>query len=409
MTKYFSTFQSLLPTSLCCLFAAVSPALAQCPAGDYKLPNSGLCASEAAKLMPPANEDYALGLDMFQCKAVIHDVNMFGDIVLYRAADCGKGPVVLEAGMGAHSGSLSVISGGLKVPGTDPYDLIKIIHTDPGNPTSALERWARQGMEGEGGYDAGYMAKCKARKVPGTKDFWVVDIYDNNNIPTSEDGPRIECGPYGYLGDSNAAWRVAFGMTMYADFGQDAYQDVDFASLTKISKQTGQWVPVGPNGSQSSSAAPAPTPAPSKSAARLQSSSGITNISGATETPYGGTRGWVIYSAHQDGQLHYCVGERDFSGVKLRLGFDGGQWQFAIPFAQDPGYSSQFDVDGKARYMSGTSDGQWTYHWLNMADLELIKNGNLLAVEIGRSSIDYPLIGTAATILKVKECVDMGR
>jgi hypothetical protein len=133
----------------------------------------------------------------------------------------------------------------------------------------------------------------------------------------------------------------------------------------------------------------------------------IANAPGARERRYGKARGWTVYDGKIDGRTRYCVGEKDYGGTSLRLGFDGGQWQVAVPYPASPDYYGSFDVDGRSEGMSGTSDGEWSFGWIGMPELDAIRNGNLLILDIGKASFDFDLKGTAAVITKIEEC--MGR
>ena len=393
---------------LCCaLFAAFVGVVAfmpqtanaaACQPGEQRLRLTGLCPGEAVRLMPPKNPDYAEGLAIFGCKAVVNESSFFEGALLYYAAQCKGEPVKLEAGAGAHRAGLSVIAGGMNEAPFDPYELVIVLQSDPANPTESLERWTREVMKGDG-FDAAAIARCKARKVEGFRDFWVVDEYGADNLPPpSSDGPRFACGQYGLNEDSSAYWRIAHGYAWYADMGQEAYADIDFGSLTVIDRNdNGDWVPV-----QAQAAAPQPA------SATQNDNYGVTNVAnapGATETLYGETRGWTVYAGNIDGAPKYCVGERDYDGTLLRIGYDGGQWQFAVPYPVAPDYSGQFEVDGRVEGMSGTADGKWTFAWVGLPELDAIRNGNLMILDIGRASLDFELIGTAAVITKVEECV----
>lgn len=337
--------------------------------------------------MPPPSPEFVEGLKLFGCKAVINDARMFENTLLYYAVDCGQGPVQLEASGGAHSGALSVLRGGIHGSSDIYLELGTILISDPASPTASLEKWAR---------DDHNNPACKARRVPGTHDQWVVDTYILKNLPAvGQDGPRSACGRFGYTEESDAKWRVAQGFSWWVDFGQDAYKDFDFASLTLISQKNGLWNKIHES---------APIDEVAHAAATM--SNRLSNIAGGSETRYGETRGWTVYAATGNGQGTYCVGERDYAGTKLRLGWDGGQWQFAVPYSVNPDYHGQFEIDGRSWEMSGTSDGTWAYAWIGMRELDAIKNGNLMILDIARASLDFELIGTAAVVLKVQECVE---
>lgn len=127
----------------------------------------------------------------------------------------------------------------------------------------------------------------------------------------------------------------------------------------------------------------------------------------ADESRYGAVRGWTVYSATIAGRFAYCAGEFDDRGSPWRLGWDGLQWQAAVALDAEPDWSGALDVDGDSRPISGSAKGGWTIAWLGMAELERIRDGNEMILDVGRVSIDHRLIGTAAVITRIEECVQL--
>jgi hypothetical protein len=125
----------------------------------------------------------------------------------------------------------------------------------------------------------------------------------------------------------------------------------------------------------------------------------------ADESRYGSVRGWTVYSATISDNFAYCAGEFDDRGTPWRLGWDGMQWQVAVALDAEPDWSGSLEVDGDSLSISGSAKGGWTLLWLGMPELERIRDGNLMIVDVGRVSIDHRLIGTAAVITKIEECV----
>lgn len=126
----------------------------------------------------------------------------------------------------------------------------------------------------------------------------------------------------------------------------------------------------------------------------------------AEENDYASLRGWRISSARIAGNFAYCAGETDDRGAIWRLGWDGMQWQVAVVANSQPDWSGMLDVDGDSRSISGSAKEGWTLLWLGMPELDKIRNGNRMIVDVGRTSIEHPLRGTAALITKIEECVD---
>lgn len=156
--------------------------------------------------------------------------------------------------------------------------------------------------------------------------------------------------------------------------------------------------------------APPPTPGGTNSYGGYD----IAGMRGAAERFYGQTRGWTVLSGTVDGRFGYCVGERNDGGSIWRLGRDltvdgSAQWQVAVPYQARPDWNGQIEVDGDVRPISGSAAGAWTFAWLGMDDLNRIRNGNTMILDIRRASLDFQLRGTAAVITKIEECVAQGR
>lgn len=132
------------------------------------------------------------------------------------------------------------------------------------------------------------------------------------------------------------------------------------------------------------------------------------NITAATETPYGQVRGWSVVSGQTTEGFAYCAGEFNDAGYHWRLGYDGLQWQVAVPYDPNPSsdeWQGSIEIDGRSGYTAGLSDGTWSYAWLGLRELAQVSAGNHMVLDIGRASIDHGMTGTAAVILKIEECV----
>lgn len=385
------------------LVASGSANAADCAAGDPKLPHSGLCTSQVKHLLPAPSEDFLLGLEISGCKVAVSDGNILGHTMIYWAAQCQGTPAKLEGGMGAHSGSLDVWGGGMYADDiNDPVKVATILASEPKDPTSGMMRWIREGMKADG-YDAAAIAKCAPRKEPMFgPDALVVDEFAAGKVPVSSGGPRSACGSYGYTEESHAYWRVVHGLAFHFDLGQDAYKDIDPNSLIILDKIEKGIRPVGDVMADVRAY-------DTSSGAGSQPSGGtaatIAEMAGAQETAYGETRGWTIVSGAVGGAFSYCAGENTINGIKVRLGGRDGNWQIGINSVFPADYNGQFVVDDQTWNMTGTATQNWTIGRIDEAALNAIGQGNLMILDIGRVSFDFPLVGTAATILKVKECV----
>lgn len=131
----------------------------------------------------------------------------------------------------------------------------------------------------------------------------------------------------------------------------------------------------------------------------------IAGTPGARENAYATVRGWTVTSGTVSGTFAYCTGTYQDGSSAWRLGWDGLQWQVALPTASAPDWSGTLTVDGDGRPTSGSSRNGWTFLWLGMEELDKIRNGKLMAIDLGHASADHVLIGTAAVITKIEECV----
>jgi hypothetical protein len=134
----------------------------------------------------------------------------------------------------------------------------------------------------------------------------------------------------------------------------------------------------------------------------------IANVKGTQESVYfASVKGWKVVVGAINSQPAYCAAISNQSGSELRLGYDGGQWQMAVPYAAGRGeYVGQMAIDGKQTGTYGESDGNWTFLWLNLGERDALMNGQQVIIEVGKASLDYDLTGAAAAALKVEECVE---
>lgn len=133
------------------------------------------------------------------------------------------------------------------------------------------------------------------------------------------------------------------------------------------------------------------------------------NIAGSNqrgERHYGSARGWNVVASEIDGQFAYCAAEMTRNGLNVRIGWDGMQWQVAVPIRSHTTWEGQLDIDGRIQFASGTAEGDWTIVWLGLNELDRLKRGNNAVIGAGRYDYDFPLNGTTAAIGKVQECVD---
>jgi len=363
----------------------VSPAFAQCAGGETKLPLSGLCSGEAASKLGKPGRYFTEGLKVVGCKAVVAEASfMGGEALLYWAAQCGGAPTQMVAEGGAHQGGLFVTGGGSS-PAGGRYQVATIIGADEKNSPKGLLNWTRDDMRSNGANQTATSA-CKAfRAAKLAKDAWVVDAPNGYLLPN---GTKVrDCGRYGYLSDARSYWRVFGQLSWHFDLGQDAFSDFDASTM--------MLVPAVAGAGNSVSTVPA-------------TGSGTFNIAGdprMSEQFYDTARKYTVFSGGDRSRVQYCVAERNFGGSVLRLGYDGGQWQLAVPYGDNPNYDGTLEIDGRSFFTTGTAANGWTFVWLGLQELEAIRAGSKMILNIGRASLDFTLDGTTAAGLKVEECV----
>lgn len=128
---------------------------------------------------------------------------------------------------------------------------------------------------------------------------------------------------------------------------------------------------------------------------------------GIVEQPYSQVRGWNVFYGLDGNRPAYCAAETGTGDQRWRLGFDGGQWQLAIPYAPsgpNNDWSGDWEVDGDTRPIGGIATNGWTIAWLGMPEVDRIRMGNHMTIEIGRASVQKQLFGTAAVVTKIFEC-----
>lgn len=133
------------------------------------------------------------------------------------------------------------------------------------------------------------------------------------------------------------------------------------------------------------------------------------------ENYYSETRGWRVFAARVGGRFGYCFGEAAREdGSIFRLGWDGQQWQLAVPMSSSPDWQGTLEIDGAGSgqgyrhggaFISGTAIGDWTIAWLGEAELDGLRQGKVAVLGVGKADYDFRLSGSTAAILKVKECV----
>jgi len=133
----------------------------------------------------------------------------------------------------------------------------------------------------------------------------------------------------------------------------------------------------------------------------------IAGTPGAEERPYATVRGWTVVGGTVGGHFGYCAGEIDDRGTPWRIGWDGMQWQVGLPGQAklDDMGDLEGAVDGRSHRFSANLGNGWTFLWLGMDEPDMIRNGGRLRVDLGGTPVEHPLVGTAAVMTKIEECV----
>lgn len=131
------------------------------------------------------------------------------------------------------------------------------------------------------------------------------------------------------------------------------------------------------------------------------------------ERYYGETRGWVVRSSANSGRFEYCSAETEQRDTKIRLGLSIDRWWLAVGKREKgPWKIRQMEIDGASWNVASKSTGIWSIISINKDQLSAIRDGTLMRLTISGgedASINFPLKGTAASILKLGECVQMAR
>tara|TARA_B100000678_G_scaffold51353_1_gene40979 strand:+ start:1259 stop:2539 length:1281 start_codon:yes stop_codon:yes gene_type:complete len=198
-----------------------------------RLPLSGLCTDAAyAYLNVVEGPEPELAAD--SCEWAINEAWMAGQMVLYRAAQCSGRTSRLIGGAGAHMANLDLIETAYHEDGSafgkldEEVRYADVIGRFKDTPAEDVEHAALYGRQRE------VPTSCKARKMDDVTDGYIVDVSKAERARQPQDEPPAHlCGSYGY-GDDGDLWRVFQGYAVFLYLGQDAYQDIDYRSLTLL-------------------------------------------------------------------------------------------------------------------------------------------------------------------------------
>lgn len=208
--------------------------VSDCPDDGPRLALTNICAGRAHAYMNAVGETPALP---DQCQWSVQETEMpAGEVLLYRAANCGDATSKLEFAGGARSAELHLVQSGLTGDALEPTDwpMVRIIGVMDDDLTGNILLFARDAME-----DQTQAQDCVVKFTEWEAEAVIVDV---QNPEPSPDGPRAACGPYGLDQDNRSFWRVQQGFSWFFDLGQDAYLDIDPGSLTLMTPASdGGW------------------------------------------------------------------------------------------------------------------------------------------------------------------------
>lgn len=137
---------------------------------------------------------------------------------------------------------------------------------------------------------------------------------------------------------------------------------------------------------------------------------------GQFEEPYGKTRGWEVSAAYSGRLFMYCVASNNAGDRTVKIGVDqampgdGRQWQLAVQLPSKKDWQGRLEIDGRepangaGADVNGTAVWDWTIAWLNMGQLDALRQGRTAVLGVGKGDFDFSLDGMAAAISKVEEC-----
>ncbi|WP_166418137.1 hypothetical protein [Cochlodiniinecator piscidefendens] len=135
----------------------------------------------------------------------------------------------------------------------------------------------------------------------------------------------------------------------------------------------------------------------------------IAGTPGAVDQDYANVRGWQVTASYVGGRLAYCSAGRYAGGSYMSIGYDGMQWQLAVPIAgQYSDWSGTLEIDGDQRSTSGNATTGNTIAWLGLNELDRLQRGSQAILSVGRVDYDFDLSGVTASTLKVSECYQHG-
>lgn len=204
-----------------------------CPDDGPRLAGSGICQGRAINYMDNITDDSTLQTG---CDWVVNEAPLpGGGYILYRATRCGDHTSTLALWGGAKAANL-VLTRSAMSNGEPGGTIARVFAMTDASPEENILMRALDELD-----DPADVDKCHVRK-PGPDGRFPADAYlvdytpeFRKNLP--QDEPNWVCGNLGLKDDSMAFWRVTGGFAWYFDMGQDAWWDIDPASLTVLTAE----------------------------------------------------------------------------------------------------------------------------------------------------------------------------
>lgn len=210
---------------------------ADCTDGGSRLPATGLCQDEAARLLNAVGGS-DLYLDPARCTATINETLIIDQVLLYTTMRCDGVTSKLDFAGGARFSNLEISASALSGSSAIGIPVVTIGGLHDNDAEATILNYVADVMEP--GDDRG---KCY---VQSGRDYgFPNDSYVVNDQPYKPNAEQFElgarCGKWGYFDDAHSFWRAFGGYTWFFDFGQDPVE-FDTQSFTLIKKDAnGGW------------------------------------------------------------------------------------------------------------------------------------------------------------------------
>jgi hypothetical protein len=215
-----------------------------CPGGATALPVTGLCPSEAIKLLDGARVA-AAAAPPEGCAWELNETAFVDQALLYQALSCKGKRTELEYRGGAHSAALGVKSSGFFESVPADFEPVKFVSLfEETDPKARILAFAREGITNKA-----ESAACEVRPVGGNApaDAFVVQANaayqakQKRALGADMVDVSSSCGPFGFTNDGVQFWRISGGYAFFFNTGQDV-ADFNPDTLAVLQKGAdGKW------------------------------------------------------------------------------------------------------------------------------------------------------------------------